>query len=175
MIYRFTQKKNSQKDSKKNIGCIPIHSSILTHNSLPSSPKALFNIPFETQSRYANLSPRATNHPPHHYTSDFPPCFRLEPHFPRVSLIYLLLLVNAELAGAAVDEEEKTADDGEDLEEVVLGEVLVGVELAQLKQRAQTVSNPDHGSKKEGVGGRDFIRHPGEKGKRGQNSQSRSC
>jgi hypothetical protein len=33
------------------------------------------------------------------------------------------------LSGAAVDEEQKTANDGEDLEEVVLGEILVRVVL----------------------------------------------
>ena len=47
-------------------------------------------------------------------------------------LVHLLLLVEADLAGTHVDEEEQTADDGEDLEEVVLGEVLVGVVLVEL-------------------------------------------
>lgn len=46
-----------------------------------------------------------------------------------ICLIHLLLLIDGELAGAAVDKEEKTTDDGEDLEEIVLGEVLVGVEF----------------------------------------------
>jgi hypothetical protein len=36
------------------------------------------------------------------------------------------------LAGSHVDEQEKTADNGEDLEEVVLGEVLVRVVLVEL-------------------------------------------
>lgn len=47
-------------------------------------------------------------------------------------LVHLLLLVETDLAGTHVDEEEQTADDGEDLEEVVLGEVLVGVVLVEL-------------------------------------------
>ena len=47
-------------------------------------------------------------------------------------LVHLLLLVKADLAGAHVDEEEQTADDRQDLEEVVLGEVLVGVVLVEL-------------------------------------------
>jgi hypothetical protein len=47
-------------------------------------------------------------------------------------LVHLLLLVKADLTGTHVDEEEKAADDGEDLEEVVLGEVLVGVVLVEL-------------------------------------------
>jgi len=49
-----------------------------------------------------------------------------------VGLVHLLLLVEADLAGAAVDEQQETTDDGEDLEEVVLGEVLVGVVLVEL-------------------------------------------
>jgi hypothetical protein len=49
-------------------------------------------------------------------------------------LVDLLLLVDAELARAAVDEQEKAADDGEDLKEVVLGEVLVGVVLMELRE-----------------------------------------
>ena len=47
-------------------------------------------------------------------------------------LVDLLLLVDTELTRAAVDEEQETTDDGEDLEEVVLGEVLVGVVLVEL-------------------------------------------
>ena len=47
-------------------------------------------------------------------------------------LVHLLLLVEADLAGTHVDEEEQTADNGEDLEEVVLGEVFVGVVLVEL-------------------------------------------
>lgn len=46
-------------------------------------------------------------------------------------LVDLLLLVDGELAGAAVDEQQKAANDGKDLEEVVLGEVLVGVVLVE--------------------------------------------
>lgn len=47
-------------------------------------------------------------------------------------LVDLLLLVDAKLAWAAVDKQEQAADDGEDLEEVVLGEVLVGVVFVKL-------------------------------------------
>lgn len=61
--------------------------------------------------------------------ADLPPLSLLFPN----SLIDLLLLVNAELAGASVGEEQKTADDGKDLEEIVLGEVLVGVVLVKLE------------------------------------------
>lgn len=49
-----------------------------------------------------------------------------------IALVNLLLLVDAELAGAAVDEQEQTTDNRKNLEEVVLGKVLVrvvGVEL----------------------------------------------
>lgn len=48
-------------------------------------------------------------------------------------LVHLLLLVDAELAGAAVDEQEESADNREDLEEIVLGEVLVGVAFVKLR------------------------------------------
>lgn len=48
------------------------------------------------------------------------------------NLVDLLLLVEADLARAHVDEEQQAADDGEDLEEVVLGEVLVRVVLVEL-------------------------------------------
>ena len=47
-------------------------------------------------------------------------------------LVHLLLLIEADLAGTHVDEEEQTANNGEDLEEVVLGEVLVRVVLVKL-------------------------------------------
>jgi hypothetical protein len=50
----------------------------------------------------------------------------------RRRLVHLLLLVEAVLAGSHVDEQEKAADNGEDLEEVVLGEVLVRVVLVEL-------------------------------------------
>lgn len=43
------------------------------------------------------------------------------------SLVDLLLLVDRELSGAHIDQEKQATDDGEDLEEVVLGEVLVRV------------------------------------------------
>ena len=49
-----------------------------------------------------------------------------------LDLVDLLLLVDAELAGAAVNEQQEATDNGEDLEEVVLGEVLVGVVLVEL-------------------------------------------
>jgi hypothetical protein len=47
-------------------------------------------------------------------------------------LVNLLLLVDTELAWAAVDQEKQTTDDGQNLEEVVLGKVLVGVVLVKL-------------------------------------------
>lgn len=47
-------------------------------------------------------------------------------------LVNLLLLVDAELAGAAVDQEQQTADNGQNLEEIVLGKVLVRVVLVKL-------------------------------------------
>lgn len=48
------------------------------------------------------------------------------------SLVNLFLLINAELTRAAVHKKKKAADDGENLEEVVLGKVLVGVMLVKL-------------------------------------------
>lgn len=70
------------------------------------------------------------------------PCQRRTPRCPSFTgrsalvlvagLVDLLLLVNAELAWAAVDEEQESTDDGQDLEEVVLGKVLVGVVLVKL-------------------------------------------
>lgn len=53
-------------------------------------------------------------------------------HKASTGLVHLLLLINAELAWSTVDQEQETADNGEDLEEVVLGEVLVGVVLVKL-------------------------------------------
>lgn len=50
----------------------------------------------------------------------------------RRALVDLLLLVNAELARAAVDQQEKATNNGENLEEIVLGEILVGVLLVEL-------------------------------------------
>ena len=47
-------------------------------------------------------------------------------------LVHLLLLVKGDFAWAAVDEQEQTADDRQDLEEVVLGKVLVRVVLVKL-------------------------------------------
>jgi hypothetical protein len=48
------------------------------------------------------------------------------------ALINLLLLVDTELAWAAVDQEQQTTDNGQNLEEIVLGKVLVGVVLVKL-------------------------------------------
>lgn len=47
-------------------------------------------------------------------------------------LVDLFLLVDAVLAGAAVDQEEKSPNYGQDLEEIVFGKVLVRVVLVQL-------------------------------------------
>lgn len=49
-----------------------------------------------------------------------------------VSLVDLLLLVDGELARAAVDEEQEAAHDGKDLEEIVLGKVLVRMPVMEL-------------------------------------------
>lgn len=46
-------------------------------------------------------------------------------------LVDLLLFVDAELARATVDQEKQTTDDGQNLEEVVFGKVLVGVVLVK--------------------------------------------
>lgn len=51
-------------------------------------------------------------------------------------LVNLLLLIDAELARAAVDQEKQTADDGQNLEEVVLGKILVGVVLVELREKS---------------------------------------
>jgi hypothetical protein len=64
-------------------------------------------------------------------------------------LVDLLLLVDAELAGAAVDEQQEATNDGEDLEEVVLGEVLVGVVLVKLRETSQRLAymlQPERGN-----------------------------
>lgn len=55
------------------------------------------------------------------------------PVISRSFLVDLLLLVQTELTRATVDQEKKTTNDGENLEEVVLGKVLVGVVLMKLK------------------------------------------
>lgn len=50
-------------------------------------------------------------------------------------LVDLLFLINAVFTGTAVDEQQETANNGEDLEEVVLGKILVrvvGMELSSL-------------------------------------------
>lgn len=47
-------------------------------------------------------------------------------------LVYLLLLVDTELSRSAVHQEEQTSYNGENLEEIVLGEILVGVVLVKL-------------------------------------------
>jgi hypothetical protein len=49
-----------------------------------------------------------------------------------VFLVDLLLLVNAVFARSAVDKEEKSPDNGEDLEEIVLGEVFMWVVVVKL-------------------------------------------
>ena len=61
-------------------------------------------------------------------------------------LVNLLLLVDTELSGTAVDEQEETADDRKNLEEIVLGEVLVGVVLVKLV--TQSVSGSSHAMSK---------------------------
>lgn len=47
-------------------------------------------------------------------------------------LVDLLLLINTELTRATVDQQEQTTNDREDLEEIVLGKVLVWVVLVEL-------------------------------------------
>lgn len=47
-------------------------------------------------------------------------------------LIDLLLLIEADLAGPAVDEQQETTDNRQNLEEVVLGKVLVRVLFVEL-------------------------------------------
>jgi hypothetical protein len=51
---------------------------------------------------------------------------------PSRALVHLLLLVDRELAWTAVDEEQETANNGEDLEEIVLRKVLVRVVFVEL-------------------------------------------
>jgi len=58
--------------------------------------------------------------------------FNSIPSCTRLCLVDLLLLVNAVLSWSAVDQEEEAADDREDLEEIVLGEILVGMVLVEL-------------------------------------------
>ena len=47
-------------------------------------------------------------------------------------LVHLFLLIETDLARSSVDEKEETTDNGEDLEKVVLGKVLVGVSVVEL-------------------------------------------
>ncbi len=47
-------------------------------------------------------------------------------------LVDLLLLVDTKLSGTTVDKQEETSDNGQNLEEVVLGEILVRVVLVKL-------------------------------------------
>lgn len=54
-------------------------------------------------------------------------------------LVYLLLLVDAELAGAAVDKKQETTNNRENLEEIVLGEILVGVMLVELIKVSEAI------------------------------------
>jgi hypothetical protein len=56
----------------------------------------------------------------------------------RGSLVDLLLFVNAELAGATVDQQQEATNDGQDLEEIVFGKVLVRVVLVKLAMRVST-------------------------------------
>lgn len=51
---------------------------------------------------------------------------------PSLHLVDLLLLVDAVFTGSAVDEQEESSNNRQDLEEVVLGEILVGVVLVKL-------------------------------------------
>lgn len=48
-------------------------------------------------------------------------------------LIHLLLLIDRVFSWSAIHKKEETTDDGEDLEEIVFGEVLVGVVLMELE------------------------------------------
>ena len=50
----------------------------------------------------------------------------------RSTSVDFLLFVHTELARAHVNQQKETAHDGEDLEEVVLGKVLVWVALVEL-------------------------------------------
>ena len=50
-------------------------------------------------------------------------------------LVHLLLLVETDLPGSHVHQKEKTADDGEDLEEVVLDKIFVGMAVVELSER----------------------------------------
>jgi hypothetical protein len=90
------------------------------------------------------------------------PCQRRTPRCPSfigrsalvlvVDLVDLLLLVNAELAWAAVDEEKESTDDGQDLEEVVLGKVLVGVVLVESPEVVdQQVENAQNNNEQSGA------------------------
>jgi len=47
-------------------------------------------------------------------------------------LIYLLLLVNAVFARSAIDQQQESTNDREDLEEIVFGKIFVGVVLMKL-------------------------------------------
>jgi hypothetical protein len=49
-----------------------------------------------------------------------------------VNLVHLLLLVDAVFTGSAVDQQKESADDGENLKEIVLGKILVGVVFMEL-------------------------------------------
>lgn len=56
------------------------------------------------------------------------------------TLVDLLLLVDAELSGAAVDKQQQATHDGQDLEEIVLGKVLVGVVFVELSKMSAFVT-----------------------------------
>jgi hypothetical protein len=47
-------------------------------------------------------------------------------------LIYLLLLVNAVFARSAIDQQQESTNNREDLEEIVFGKIFVGVVLMKL-------------------------------------------
>lgn len=51
---------------------------------------------------------------------------------PLKHLVHLLLFIQRVLARSRVDEQEEATNDGEDLEEIVLGEVLVWVCVVEL-------------------------------------------
>lgn len=54
-------------------------------------------------------------------------------------LVNLLLFINAELARTTVDQKQKTSNNGQDLEKIVFGEILVGVVLVKLKKMGQYI------------------------------------
>nr|POE47779.1 hypothetical protein CFP56_01110 [Quercus suber] len=59
----------------------------------------------------------------------------------QVQSIDLFLLVETDLSRTHVDEEEKAADNGQDLEEVVLREVLVRVMWVELTRQSEKAAS----------------------------------